>query len=50
MIIESSQKLRKIDTSTVPLSRFQVNENETYLVKETKYLGLMNEERALLSV
>ena len=41
MIIGSSQKLRKIDTSMVPIPQFEVNENDIDLVKETKYLGLM---------
>ena len=40
MIIGSSQKLRKIDTPMVPIPHFQVNGNDSNLVKETKYLGL----------
>ena len=41
MIIGSSQKLRKIDATMVPVPHFQVNGNDIDLVKETKYLGLM---------
>ena len=44
MIIGSSQKLRKIDTLMVLIPHFQVNGNDINLVKETKYLGLMNDD------
>ena len=41
MILGSAKKPRKIDAPTLQLPRFQVNDSDIDLVKETKYLCLM---------
>ena len=50
MIVESSQKLRKIDTPTVRLLRFQANGNNINFMKETKYLGLMIDDNLIWGI
>ena len=50
MIVGSSQKLRKIDTPTVRLLRFQANGNNINFMKETKYLGLMIDDNLIWGI
>ena len=45
MIIGSAQKLGKVNKTSDITPCFQVNENEIDIVHETKYLGVMIDEK-----